>query len=193
MSGARVAGGRDGVNRSVDDPVARAAHPASGDWIMKPRIALAAALTIVAAPAAAKTFKVGQPAPAVELTLVDGTKTTLADHKGEVILLNFWATWCVPCRAELPLLDSYYRRLKQHGLQVFAITTEGSVPLYQMKALFAAMAIPSVRRVKGMPVEMPAVPTNYIIDRAGVVRYAQAGALDLDGLNREIVPLLKEP
>jgi hypothetical protein len=54
------------------------------------------------------------------------------------------------------------------------------------------MAIPSVRRVKGMPVEMPAVPTNYIIDRSGVVRYASAGALGLDDLNREIVPLLRE-
>ncbi len=159
---------------------------------MKHLIAFAAVLTIVAAPAAAKAFKVGEPAPPVELTLVDGTKTTLAEHKGEVILLNFWATWCVPCRAELPLLDAYYRRQKQHGLQVFAITTEGSVPLQRMKALFAAMAIPSVRRVKGMPVEMPAVPTNYIIDRTGVVRYASAGAFSLDDLNREIVPLLRE-
>ncbi|WP_341207981.1 TlpA disulfide reductase family protein [uncultured Sphingomonas sp.] len=154
---------------------------------------MAAALTLVAAPAAAKAFKVGEPAPSVELTLIDGTKTTLADHKGEVILLNFWATWCVPCRAELPLLDRYYRRLKAHGLQVFAITTEGSVPVSRMKDLFAAMAIPSVRRVKGMPVEMPAVPTNYIIDRAGVVRYASAGALELDDLNREIIPLLNQP
>lgn len=150
------------------------------------------ALMLVAAPAAAKEIKVGQRAPPVELTLIDGTKTTLAEHKGEVIVLNFWATWCGPCRKELPLLDAYYRRLQAHGLRVFAITTEGSLPLARLKPLFAALAIPSVRRVKGIPVEMTAVPTNYIIDRAGVVRYARAGSFELDDLNRELVPLLNE-
>ncbi|MDR6788879.1 thiol-disulfide isomerase/thioredoxin [Sphingomonas sp. BE138] len=159
---------------------------------MRGWMTLGAAAAMAAAPAAAKDFRVGQPAPAVELTLVDGTKTTLAEHKGEVIVINFWATWCVPCRQELPLLDAYYRRLRDHGLRVFAITTEGSLPLYRMKELFAAMAIPSVRRVKGVPVAMTAVPTNYIVDRAGVVRYAKAGAFALDDLNRELVPLLNE-
>ena len=156
-------------------------------------ILIALAALTLAAPAAAAPLNVGKPAPDVELTLVDGNKVRLADLKGRVVVLNFWATWCVPCRAELPLLDAYYRKLKDRGLSVYAITVESSAPLYRLKKVFAAMAIPSVRRVKGMPVEMPAVPTNYIIDRAGVVRYAQAGALDLDGLNREIVPLLKEP
>jgi hypothetical protein len=75
-------------------------------------------------------------------------------------------------------------------LKVFAVTTEGSVPPYRMKALFAAMAIPAVRRVKSMPDKMPAVPTNYVTDRAGIVRYAKAGALEPDDLNREIIPLL---
>jgi cytochrome c biogenesis protein CcmG, thiol:disulfide interchange protein DsbE len=153
--------------------------------------ALASAL--IAAPAAARELKVGQPAPPIELTLVDGSKTTLVEHRGEVVLLNFWATWCVPCRAELPLLDGYYRRARQHGLSVFAVATDGSAPLHQLKPLFAAMAIPAARRIKGMIAEMPAVPTNYIIDRAGVVRYAKAAALDLDDLNRELIPLLNEP
>lgn len=152
-----------------------------------------ATMALAALPAGAKEFRVGQPAPPVELTLIDGTKTTLAEHKGEVIVVNFWATWCVPCRQELPLLDAYYRRLREHGLRVFAITTEGSLPIYKLKPLFAALAIPSVRRVKGIPVEMTAVPTNYIVDRAGIVRYAKAGAFALDDLNRELVPLLNEP
>ncbi|MBW6528842.1 TlpA family protein disulfide reductase [Sphingomonas sp. RHCKR7] len=159
------------------------------------RLSLLCALAgaLLAAPAAARDLKVGQPAPPIELTLVDGSKTTLADHKGEVVLLNFWATWCVPCRAELPLLDGYYRRARQHGLSVFAVATDGSAPLHRLKPVFAAMAIPAVRRIKGMSAEMPAVPTNYIIDRAGVVRYAKAAALDLDDLNRELIPLLNEP
>lgn len=154
---------------------------------------VAGAAAVIAAPGSAKQPTVGQPAPAVELTLMDGSKTTLAEHRGEVVVLNFWATWCVPCRQELPLLDGYYRKLRDHGLRVYAVSTEGSVPNYQLKPLFAAMAIPAVRRLKGMSDEMPAVPTNYIIDRAGMVRYAKAGSLDLDDLNRELIPLLNEP
>ena len=148
---------------------------------------------LMTTPAAARDLKLGQPAPPIELTLVDGRTTTLAEHRGEVVLLNFWATWCVPCRAELPLLDGYYRRTRQHGLSVFAVATDGSAPLRQLKPVFAAMAIPAVRRIKGISAEMPAVPTNYIIDRAGIVRYAKAAALNLDDLNRELIPLLNEP
>ncbi|MDP1026080.1 TlpA disulfide reductase family protein [Sphingomonas sp. KR1UV-12] len=146
----------------------------------------------MASPAVAETPKVGKPMPNVQLTLVDGTKVDLADLKGQVVILNFWATWCVPCRQELPLLDAYYRKLQPFGLRVFAITTEGSVSLSQLKPLFSVLAIPAVRRVKGMSVDMPAVPTNYVIDRAGIVRHTKAGAFDLADLNALIVPLLKE-
>jgi len=155
-------------------------------------LATSASATTVSAPPPSKL--IGKPAPEFELTLLDGDKVKLSDLRGQVVVLNFWATWCVPCRAELPLLDAYYRRTKQHGLRVFAVTTENSVPLFKMKPLFAALAITPIRRIKGRyDLIGSAVPTNYIIDRAGVVRYAKAAALDLDDLNRELVPLLKEP
>ena len=57
----------------------------------------------------------------------------------------------------------------------------------------AVMAIPAARRISGPYGRIEALPTNYIIDRAGRVRYAKAGALSLDDLNRELVPLLREP
>lgn len=155
-------------------------------------MAVALASLAVSTPLPAKQPVVGKAAPDIVLTLVDGSTVKLADLKGQVVVLNFWATWCAPCRRELPLLDAYHRKLKDRGLRVYAIATEGSLPLFKLKELFAAMSIPSVRRVKGMPTEMTAVPTNYIIDRAGVVRYAKAAALELDDLNRELVPLLKE-
>lgn len=154
---------------------------------------VAAMLALVAAPAVAKQPKVGEMAPAAELTLVDGRKVALTDLRGQVVVLNFWATWCGPCRTELPTLDAYYELQKQHGLQVFAITTEDSLPLYRLRKLFAAMHMPAAKRVKGPYSDVTAVPTNYVIDRGGRIRYMKAGVFDLDGLNTVLVPLLKEP
>ena len=142
--------------------------------------------------AGSKSVKLGEPAPDFELQLIDKTRVRLADLRGEVIVLNYWATWCAPCKKELPLLDRYYRAMQGKGLRVFAITTESSLPLYRLKPLFAAMAIPSVRAVKGPYGNYNAVPYNIVIDRAGRVRYAQAGSFDLDDLNATLVPLLNE-
>jgi len=141
----------------------------------------------------AKKPVVGQPAPDFQLVLVDGSKLQLHDLRGQVVILNFWATWCVPCKEELPLLDAYYRLQQSHGLRVFAVTTEDSVPNSQLKPLFRAMAIQPVRRLSGPYRILEGVPTNYVIDRAGIVRFAHAGAFDLDALNQVLIPLLKEP
>jgi peroxiredoxin len=137
--------------------------------------------------------KIGEAAPDFELTLLDGSKVSLASLRGQVVVLNFWATWCGPCKTELPLLDRYYAVQRKAGLRVFAITTEDSVPLSALKKLFAVMEMPSVRKVRGPYAPLGgSVPTNFVIDRAGRLRYAQAGAFNLDSLNEELVPLLRE-
>lgn len=148
---------------------------------------------LMAAPVSAKQPKVGEQAPDFQLTLIDGSKVTLADLKGQVVVLNFWATWCVPCKTELPLLDGYYEAQKSHGLRVFAVTTEDSLQPYQLKKLFAVMHVQPVRKIKGPYDAIGAVPTNIVIGRDGVVRYAKAGAFDLNALNSLLIPLLREP
>lgn len=156
-------------------------------------VAASAALLIATSAAAAPKMKVGQPSPDFELTLMDGSKIKLSQMRGDVVLVNFWATWCVPCRKELPLLDGYYRKMGKYGLRVFAVTTEDSVPARKLKPLFAVMAIPAAKRVKGGSLgDIEAVPTNYVIDRAGIVRHTKAGAFELEDLNRILIPLLKE-
>ena len=154
---------------------------------------LAAGATVRGAPAMAATPQVGDVAPDFQLTLVDNSRVRLADLRGQVIMLNLWATWCGPCRAELPLLDRYYRARRESGLRVFAVATEDSLPLYQLRELFRAMTIPSARRLRGPYESLGAMPTNYVIDRAGRIRWARTGAFNLTSLNQLLIPLLNEP
>ncbi len=165
--------------------------------ILRGIMTCAALLAASAAPgpatATAAAVRIGERAPDFELTLIDGSRVRSADLRGQVVVLNFWGTWCGPCKAELPLLDNYYRLRKDNGLRVFAVATEDSLPASRLKPLLAAMTIPSARRIKGPFAVLGALPTNYIIDRAGIVRYAKTGAFDLDDLNGLLVPLLREP
>jgi thiol-disulfide isomerase/thioredoxin len=150
------------------------------------------AACIITSPASAMP-KIGQPAPNFHLKTFDGRDLTLADFRGDVLIVNFWATWCGPCKAELPLLDAYYRAQQKFGLRVVAVTVENDVPKYALKKLSDIVSFPLARGFRGGYGALEGVPTNYVIDRAGVVRYAKAEAFSLDDLNAILVPLLREP
>lgn len=137
--------------------------------------------------------KVGQPAPDFTVTTFGGKTVKLADLQGNVIILNFWATWCAPCRRELPLLEAAFEAYRKYGFQVLAVATEDSVPESKLRPLAAKLQIPFVKRIKGRYDVLEGLPTNYVIDRSGKLVYAQAAAFDADSLNALIVPLLKEP
>jgi cytochrome c biogenesis protein CcmG/thiol:disulfide interchange protein DsbE len=136
--------------------------------------------------------EVGKPAPNFQVVTFDGTQVNLADLKGQVILLNFWATWCGPCKQELPLLDAFYRKRGQFGLKMFAVATEDSLTPFQLIPVQKAVSFPMIRKFKGHYGKIQALPTNIIIDRAGIVRYAKAAMFDLDSINEELIPLLNE-
>lgn len=163
---------------------------------MKSKFVAALVLAALASSASAGVLKVGKPAPNAELVLTDGTHVHLSDLRGEVVVLNYWATWCAPCRTELPLLNNYYQVAAKRGwpLKIFAVATEDSVPKSQLKQLFSLLSISPTDRIRGGPfADVDGLPTNYVIDKAGVLRYAKAGAFDLDDLNAVLIPLLKEP
>ena len=153
-------------------------------------------LAAAAGSVSAAELKVGKPVPDAVLRLADGKKVHLSELRGQIVVLNFWATWCVPCRTELPLLDGYYRAAQKHAwpLRVFAVATEDGVYKYKLTKLFKLLAITQTDRVGGALFgDLDGLPTNYVIDKAGVLRYAKAGAFDLDSLNDVIVPLVTEP
>jgi peroxiredoxin len=155
--------------------------------------AAVAAMMALAPVAAVAAPKVGQPAPNFTAVTFDGRVVKLADLKGDVVILNFWATWCAPCRKELPTLEAAFRAYNKYGFQVLAVATEDSVPEDKLKPLSRALTIPFVKRMQGQYHDMDAVPTNYVIDRSGNIAYAQAGAFDVDAFNAIVIPLLRQP
>lgn len=80
-----------------------------------------------------------------------------------------------------------------HGLRVLAVTTEDSLPLRDLKPVTSQLTLETARHFHGPFKPLEGLPTNYVIDRAGIVRYAQARAFDLDSLNALLIPLLNEP
>src|SRR5471030_2817962 len=85
------------------------------------RACACAAIVIASAAFAADT---GGPAPAFTLTALSGGQTALSQYKGQVVMVNFWATWCGPCQQEMPLLDQMYKKYKPAGFTVLAISVD---------------------------------------------------------------------
>jgi peroxiredoxin len=159
-------------------------------WVL----ALACAAATVAAPAVAgPKAKVGKPAPPTTITVFDKSKVTLADLKGKVVVINHWATWCGPCKAEMPMMSAFHAKMKAQGFEIYGVTTEDSVPPRMLKKVAEVLSYPLARHLSGdgYPI-LSGVPTSYVIDRKGIVRYAKAGSFQPKEFTDLIMPLLKE-
>lgn len=161
------------------------------------RTVAAVALTLSIAPAHAIRAKLNAPAPPFKVTTVTREKIDLASLRGKVVVVNRWATWCVPCRKEFLLFDAYATLRAKYGFTVIAIETGGAQSSGPMRDLAKVVHFPVVlessARADAYPIIDNGVPTNYVIDRAGMVRYAKAGAFEIDELDALIRPLLNEP
>lgn len=143
--------------------------------------------------AALASPKVGEVAPPYQVKLSDKSIVTSVDMAGKVVVINYWATWCGPCKAEMPMMDLYHRRHKKLGFEIFGVVTKDSIPLGRMKKLAEALSYPLASDLKGKyGIVKESVPTSYIIDRKGIVRYAKAGSFNETEFAALINPLLKE-
>jgi len=152
-------------------------------------------LAAAGVPAYAQDLVINGPAPNFRARTFDGRMVSMADYKGQVLIINFWATWCGPCKKELPFLEGYYRAAqdKNYGLKILAVTKEDSIPIDRLKPLAAQVHFDMARNFQGPYSVLNGLPTNYVIDRNGILRYAKADAFDLDSLNAVLTPLLQQP
>ncbi|MBL6751745.1 MAG: TlpA family protein disulfide reductase [Nevskia sp.] len=136
------------------------------------RILLAAALLCSAA-APAAPIEAGRPAPALSAQLLDGGRFDLAAHAGQVVVLNFWATWCVPCRAELPAFADYYRRHRGDGLAVLAVSMDDPEDLPKVRQVAATLPFPVAMYGQAQAAGYGRIwrlPITFVIDRQGILR-----------------------
>ena len=132
-------------------------------------------------------FKKGGPTlgmPAGEFKLIDlsGKWLSLSDYKGKVVLLNFWATWCGPCRVEMPSMEVLYQEFKKDGLEILAISSDhqGSIvtrPFVEAQALTFPILHDADYRVSGI-YGIRTLPMSYLVDRQGILRHRVFGARD---------------
>jgi peroxiredoxin len=133
---------------------------------------LAGAAAWSAAPAWANDLKLGQPAPPLVLHTLDGRSIATRDLTGQVVIATFWATWCAPCREELPLVSAFAERHAAEGLQVLGFSLDGPNALPKVRAVAATLSFPV-----GL-VDSPwaggygriwQLPVSFVIDRAGLL------------------------
>jgi thiol-disulfide isomerase/thioredoxin len=115
-------------------------------------------------------LKVGKPAPPAVLTTLDGRHLSTVDLKGNVVVLTFWATWCVPCREELPLLSAYAREHAAQGLVVLGFSLDDADSLAQVRTIADTLTFPTgllgSDRLAGYG-RIWKIPVNFTIDTQG--------------------------
>lgn len=135
--------------------------------------------------------------PAPELTLKDlkGEQVSLAGLRGQVVLVNSWATWCPPCKAEMPTLQAYYESHRDQGFVVVAIEAgepQNEVAEFakKLRLTFSVWPDPETKALRAF--RNGSLPSSYVIDRQGVVRLAWTGAISQGMLEKHLTPLLRE-
>ena len=121
---------------------------------------------------------INEPAKAFRLQTLRGKTMTLEGLKGKVVLLNFWATWCSPCRSEMPAFSKLYRRNATRGLEILGVTTETSSERERINDFLQKYRIPyPILFAEGLDARyaVDGLPTTLVIDRNGNVRYRSQG------------------
>jgi peroxiredoxin len=136
-------------------------------------------------------------APDFQLTTLDGAVVSRDALRGKVVLVNFWATWCPPCRVEMPGFQDVYDRKKAEGFTILGISTDAAGAQHVSRYLWeheitypVAMASGGIARAFG---GARALPTSYLLDRQGRIRHTVTGIFAEVALEQAVNRLLAEP
>lgn len=133
-------------------------------------------------------------APDLSLHDLKGRNVSLRDFRGSVVLVNNWATWCPPCRAEMPILQDYFDEHIELGFSILAVSA-GEPPAVvaafvdQYGLTFPVLIDPTNKSIAAF--KNPSLPSSYLIDREGRVKLAWLGPVNRKALDQYLTPLLE--
>ncbi|MET3131739.1 cytochrome c biogenesis protein CcmG/thiol:disulfide interchange protein DsbE [Oxalobacteraceae bacterium GrIS 1.11] len=154
-------------------------------------------LLALCVPPSAWAFKEGGAAPAIEARLIDGKPFALGEQSGQVVIVNFWASWCAPCRQEMPALESYYQQHKAEGLRILAVSMDDAADDAAVREVMRGFSFPAAfKRDANYKAygRIWRMPMTFVIDRQGVLRRdGSVGqpTVDLATLEALVTPLLR--
>jgi len=136
-------------------------------------------------------------APAISLPpLAGGEEVSLDDYRGEVVVLNYWASWCEPCRAESPLLERFHERIEDRGGTVLGVDVNDVTSDAQAFIREFDLTYPMLRDADGETQTrfgVAAYPETIVLDRQGRIAALRRGPVDETFLRTKVLPLLEEP
>jgi len=135
------------------------------------------------------------PAPDLKLSDLDGKPVSLDDYRGQIVLVNNWATWCPPCKAEMPALQAYYDSHSHDGFTIVAIDAGDPAAAVQdfvreFGLTFPVWSDPEMKALDAF--RNKGLPSSYVIDGSGTVRLAWTGAISREMLEKHVTPLLED-
>ena len=140
-------------------------------------------------------LKQGEMAPDFKLSTIDGKTVQLSDFRGKQVLLNFWATWCPPCRAEMPHMVKFYNDYKDKNVVILSVNmtqserNESSVPAFIQEYKMTFPIVLDRQGAVGDLYQVTAYPTSYLIDSQGVIRNVFVGAINYDTMVQSVSSL----
>jgi len=145
---------------------------------MRFTLSLAVALSIAATAVAHAEVKAGQPAADFDGATLAGSPLKLSSLRGKVVLVDFWASWCEPCKKELPLLDKLAPRLHARGIEIVAVNIDDdkskAADFIRSHNLHLTVVADASKKIVGA-YEPPKMPSSFIVDKSGVVRAVHGG------------------
>lgn len=139
--------------------------------------------------------KVDLASPKLDLATLDGVPVSLTDYKGKVVLVNLWATWCPPCREEMPTLEKFYQKYKANGFELVAINQEESKEVVQPFVKEFSLSFPvwlDPDYLAQREFNTANLPSSYVIDRNGRVRLSWIGRISENRLEEYVPAIIME-
>ena len=133
---------------------------------------------VFAASSLASSDLEGRPAPDFALKSSTGDNLRLSEYRGDVVMINFWATWCGPCRQEMPLLEELYGRYQRVGFNLLGVNIDDDSGRAMRMAEELGVSFPvlfDARKEVSKLYEVEAMPVTVLVDREGTVRYVHHG------------------